>query len=96
MPYGQEGLLAWCRPIRLVYKAGLNFMILMLAAYLGQGFIIVNFFLKKWKWPGILRMLLYLFLIIQPVFWVLVVLWGIFDVWFNFRKMQAQGTGISL
>lgn len=76
--------------LELVYKVGLNFMILMLAAYLGQGLILVNFFLKKWKWPVILRMFLYLLLIVQPVFLILIVLWGVFEVWFNFRKIQVQ------
>ena len=73
-----------------LYRIGLNLMILMLAAYLVQGFILVNFFLKKWNWPVFLRVLLYLLLVLQPLFLIAIILWGIFEVWFNFRKVKAN------
>jgi len=73
------------------YRIGLNLMILMLAAYLVQGFILVNFFLKKWNWPVFLRVLLYLLLVLQPLFLIAIILWGIFEVWFNFRKVKVNG-----
>jgi len=73
-----------------LYRIGLNLMVLMLAAYLVQGFILVNFFLKKWNWPIFLRVFLYLLLVFQPLFLIAIILWGIFEVWFNFRKVKAN------
>jgi len=77
-----------------LYRIGLNLIILMLAAYLVQGFIIVNFFLKKWNWPVFLRVFLYLLLVFQPLFLIAIILWGIFEVWFNFRGIAADHTTI--
>jgi len=74
-----------------LYRVGLNFMILMLATYLVQGFILVNFFLKKWKWPVFSQIFLYMVLVFQPLFLIMIILWGIFEVWFNFRKLELKG-----
>ena len=72
-------------------RIGLNFMILMLAAYLVQGLILVNFFLKKWNWPVFLRVFFYALLLLQPFFLGAVILWGISEVWFNFRRLEIKG-----
>ena len=70
-----------------LYRLGLNFIFLMLTAYLGQGFILTRFFLKKWQWPLVLQIVLYLIFLFQPVVLLMIMLWGIFEVWFDFRKL---------
>jgi uncharacterized protein YybS (DUF2232 family) len=76
--------------LALLHKLGLNFLVLMLTVYLGQGFILTHFFLKKWRWPLVLQLVLYLVFLFQPVFLILIILWGIFEVWFDFRKLEVK------
>lgn len=77
--------------IGAIFRAGLNFMILVVTTYLLQGLVLVNFFLNKWKWPLILRVFLYIILLFQPIFLMLIAMLGIFDVWFNFRRLEVKG-----
>lgn len=77
--------------IDFFYRIGLNFIILTFVAYAGQGVILVDFFLKRLRWPTFIRGLVYALFLIQPVFLVLIFLLGMFDIWFNFRKLEAKG-----
>ena len=76
--------------LALLHRLGLNFIFLALTAYLGQGFILTSFFLKKWQWPPLLQIVLYLIFLFQPVVLLMIMLWGIFEVWFDFRKLEAE------
>jgi hypothetical protein len=38
----------------------------------------------------VLQLVLYLVFLFQPVFLILIILWGIFEVWFDFRKLEVK------
>jgi uncharacterized protein YybS (DUF2232 family) len=54
--------------------------------YLLQGLGIMTFYLNRTSMPSIFRSLAYLFLLIQPLLLLGVAAFGLFDLWFDFRR----------
>lgn len=64
-----------------------NSLIVLLCLYLFQGIAIVSFFFVKKRAPIVFRLFVYVLIAVQPLFMLLVVAAGLFDTWFNFRKI---------
>jgi uncharacterized protein YybS (DUF2232 family) len=77
----------------------LNVLIVLSTIYLLQGLAIVAYFSDKWKIPRLLRAFIYGFLLLQQFATLGAVLMGLFDMWFDFRRLSrkpsesAQGPG---
>jgi uncharacterized protein YybS (DUF2232 family) len=66
---------------------GLNVLLLVSLVYLLQGLGVMVFYLNRSAVPPILRSLAYIFLVIQPLFLLGVAAFGLFDLWFDFRRL---------
>lgn len=64
----------------------LNLLIIFMAVYLFQGMAIFSYFLDRFRVPSWARIALYLFIVVQQFFLVLLALGGLFDQWINFRR----------
>lgn len=64
---------------------GINLLIIFMTSYLLQGFIIVTYFFDRFKFPKILKYVLYFVIVIQNFTLIGVIALGFFDTWFNFR-----------
>jgi uncharacterized protein YybS (DUF2232 family) len=73
-------------PLHGLQTVGLNMLFLVSLVYLVQGLGVMAFFLKRASVPPILRRLAYLLLVIQPLFLLGVAAFGLFDLWFDFRR----------
>lgn len=60
--------------------------------YCLQGLAVFIFLMERWKLAPFFRMLLYLLLIIQSYGLVLLVLLGLAEIWFDFRKLTPRHT----
>ena len=67
----------------------LNSLIVLIFAYFFQGIAIVSFFFQKKSAPFALKFFLYTLIAIQPLFMLLIIGFGLFDTWFNFRKLDT-------
>jgi uncharacterized protein YybS (DUF2232 family) len=65
---------------------GLNVLLLVSLVYLLQGLGVMAFYLNRASVPPILRSLAYILLVIQPLFLLGVAAFGLFDLWFDFRR----------
>ena len=65
---------------------GQNVLLLVGFVYLLQGLGIMTFYLNRTSMPSIFRSLAYLFLLIQPLLLLGVAAFGLFDLWFDFRR----------
>ena len=62
-------------------------LLLVSLVYLVQGLGVMVFYLNRASVPPILRSLAYIFLVIQPLFLLGVAAFGLFDLWFDFRRI---------
>ena len=69
---------------------GLNMLFLVSLVYLVQGFGVIAFYLQRASVPPILRSLAYVVLVIQPLFLLGVAAFGLFDLWFDFRRTDNK------
>lgn len=69
---------------------GLNLLIVAGAIYLFQGMAIVAFYFKKMEAPLFLRILGYSLILFQQMFTILVMGFGLFDLWFDFRRLKKE------
>jgi uncharacterized protein YybS (DUF2232 family) len=65
-----------------------NCLFVLMFIYFLQGISVVSFFFDKKSAPFVLRFFFYVFITIQPLFMCLVIGFGLFDNWFNFRKLD--------
>jgi uncharacterized protein YybS (DUF2232 family) len=73
-------------PISGLQIVGLNVLFLVSLVYLVQGLAVMVFFLNRASVPPILRSLAYILLVIQPLILLGVAAFGLFDLWFDFRR----------
>ncbi len=73
-------------PIDIVETVGLNILIICCLIYLLQGLAIVGFFFRHKRVPPVLRWLFYLLIAVQQYMVILVIAFGLFDIWVDFRK----------
>ncbi len=74
-------------PMEAVRTVCMNGLLIMLLVYFFQGIAIVAYFFKTYRVPPIIKIIGYLLIIIQQLMLVLVVGLGLFDLWFDFRKI---------
>ena len=78
-----------------IYKfIGYNIILLSSSVYLVQGLTIISFFFNKLNLNLFLRTLVYILIILfnNPLI-IFVIFMGIFDIWFNFRKIALNKGG---
>lgn len=68
----------------------INALIVILAIYLFHGLAIVLFFLNKYRVPPWIRFGIYFLIIVQQLFFVVLILAGLFDQWADFRKIHRR------
>lgn len=73
----------------LKYPA-LNAVVVLGCIYFLQGLAIASFFLAKWKFPFFVRALIYSLLTLQQFASIATAMVGLFDMWFDFRKMLKK------
>jgi len=73
-------------PLPGMRMVGQNVLLLVSLIYLVQGLGIMAFYLNRTSMPSIFRSLAYIFLLIQPLLLLGVAAFGLFDLWFDFRR----------
>lgn len=77
------------QPLRAV---GINSLILLSIIYCFQGLSIVVFFMHKWDVPLLLRSFFYVMIVFQSLGTLVLLFFGIADIWFDFRKQKSVTT----
>jgi uncharacterized protein YybS (DUF2232 family) len=73
---------------------GMNALAILTILYFFHGLAIVAYYFKKWKVPPLFRFLLYALVVIYQHFLVAgLALVGLFDTWFDFRRLKASSSG---
>ena len=76
-------------PISALKFIAVNCLIILMFVYFFQGIAVVSFFFQKKRAPFALRFFFYILIAIQPLFMFLVIGFGLFDTWINFRKLDT-------
>jgi uncharacterized protein YybS (DUF2232 family) len=76
-------------PVYMLKLLAVNCLIILMFVYFLQGIAVVSFFFHKKSSPLALRFFLYTLIAIQPLFMFLVIGFGLFDTWINFRKLDT-------
>lgn len=77
-------------PVDFIRKAGVNLLLVMALVYFFQGLAITFFLFKKAKVPQVLQWIISLFILLQPLFAIVVSAMGLFDIWIDFRKIRKN------
>ena len=73
----------------VVFQASLNILIITLGLYFIQGLAIIVTFFDRFAVSSLMRGIFYVLLAVQPYLAIGVTLFGIFDLWFNFRTPKT-------
>ncbi len=76
-------------PVTALKVVFLNCLIILLLVYFYQGIAIVSFYFEKKKVPFIIKSFVYVLVAVQPLFMLLVISFGLFDTWINFRRLDT-------
>lgn len=68
---------------------GINCIILLIIIYCFQGLSITVFFMNKWKVPLLLRSFFYVMIVFQSLGTLVLLFFGIADIWVDFRKLKT-------
>ncbi len=66
----------------------INSLTILMFIYFFQGIAVVSYFFQKKNAPFTLRLMVYVLITVQPLFLTLVIGFGLFDTWANFRKLE--------
>jgi uncharacterized protein YybS (DUF2232 family) len=77
-------------PLPSLRLVGLNVLLLVSLVYLVQGLCVMVFYLHKASIHPLFRGIAYLFLVIQPLLLLGVAAFGLFDLWFDFRRLSNK------
>jgi uncharacterized protein YybS (DUF2232 family) len=80
-------------PGTVIRPLGLNLVIVVGAVYALSGFFILQHFFSKAGFPIFMRWAAYILLVLQPFLLVGIALLGLFDLWFDFRKIRLPDAG---
>jgi uncharacterized protein YybS (DUF2232 family) len=67
-----------------------NLLLVFSACYFFQGLAIIAFYFNKNNVPRFVRAVVYLFIVFQQIFTMIVVGLGLFDLWVDFRRLRKQ------
>lgn len=82
-------------PTHPVQAIGINSLILLSIIYCFQGLSIVVFFMNKWDVPLLLRSFFYVMIVFQSLGTLVLLFFGIADIWFDFRKQKVPPTTLT-
>lgn len=82
-------------PLQPLRNIGINGLILLSTVYSFQGLAIAVFFMYKWNVPLLLRSFFYVMLIFQSFGTVVLLIVGISDIWFDFRKLKQDAINLN-
>jgi len=85
-----SGFAIFIPSLESVKTVAANLLLIFGACYFFQGLAIVAFFLNKNNVPRFVRGVVYLFIVFQQIFAILVVGLGLFDLWVDFRRLGKQ------
>lgn len=68
----------------------INGLIVIAVIYVFHGLAIVLFFFNKYNVPHWVRFGVYLLILFQQIFWIVLALAGLFDQWIDFRKIHKR------
>jgi uncharacterized protein YybS (DUF2232 family) len=74
--------------IKYVNFVALNSLIIFSVIYAFHGFSILIFFFNKYNVPTWIRAVVYIIIIFQQLFLIILALMGLFDQWIDFRKIN--------
>lgn len=77
-------------PVKPFSIVGINCLILIGMVYCFQGLAILVFLMNKWNVPLLLRSFFYVIVIFRSVGTVILLVFGIADIWFDFRKLKKN------
>jgi len=77
-------------PAQLFRSIGINGLVLLSIIYCFQGLAIAVFFMNKWRVPLLFRSFIYIMIIFQSLGTLLLLTFGIADIWFDFRKLKVK------
>ena len=77
-------------PIHPLRTIGINSLVLLSTVYCFQGLSITVFFMNKWKVPLLLRSFFYVMIVFQSFGTLILLVFGIVDIWFDFRKLKPE------
>ncbi|MGH7804533.1 MAG: DUF2232 domain-containing protein [Candidatus Binatia bacterium] len=77
-------------PVEWARAVASNVLAVLLAVYLCQGLAILQFTFRKWRVPVWARVLAYGFVAVEWLATCAVVLFGIFDLWADFRRLTPR------
>ena len=77
-------------PLTVIRFIALNTLIILLVIYVFHGLAITMFFFNKHKIPFWARLGVYLLIMIQQIFMLVLALVGLFDQWVDFRKIHKK------
>jgi len=80
----------WIIKVPLLEILGLNLTLVFAAIYFLQGLATSLFFARRMRFPFLLQVLVMTVLLIQPIFLLVIVAVGLFDMWFDFRKLKVE------
>ncbi len=73
-----------------VSSASLNVLVVLAVLYFMQGLAVALTLIARQAFAGFLRLLMYFFLILQPLSAILLVVLGVFDLWGDFRTPKIE------
>ena len=79
-------------PITGIKFIALNTLIVLLVIYVFHGLAIIMFFFNRHNIPTWARFGVYLLIMVQQIFLVVLALAGLFDQWIDFRKIHKKGS----
>lgn len=77
-------------PVQPFRTIGINSLILLSIIYCFQGMSIAVYFMHKWRVPLLLRSFFYVMIVFQQFGTLLLLIFGIADIWFDFRKLKQD------
>lgn len=78
-------------PSSLSYQLGINLQVIFNVLFLLSGLLVVNSWLSRWGLPKLAKGILFVIIIFQPVFSMIVTWLGVFDTIFKLRKTEEDG-----
>ena len=79
-------------PVKGLKMLGLNGLLVLMMVYFFQGIGIAAFFFEKKRFPRLLRVFLYSLIALQQFVVLIVIAFGFFDVWADFRKIGKSSS----
>jgi len=74
---------------------GVNLFAMVILVYLFQGLAVIVHILESKKAHFLIRVLVFSLILFQPILMGLVIGFGVFDIWMDFRKIRKLNTEIS-